>query len=81
MLEVWHWTCSPDSEDHVPTENLQIKGATFEEQVKQLTAAVFQPAGFQVEAFSRVPYLCEGDLRHSFYVLNDAVFVLKAANS
>ncbi|KAK7114058.1 hypothetical protein V1264_000184 [Littorina saxatilis] len=70
-----------DSEDHVPTENLRITGATFEEQVAQLTTGVFQPAGFEVEAFTRVPYLCEGDLKHSFYVLNDALFVLKAVKS
>ncbi|XP_076470217.1 protein-L-histidine N-pros-methyltransferase-like isoform X1 [Babylonia areolata] len=70
-----------DSSDHIPTEKLLITGATFEEQVTQLTTAVFRPAGFDVEAFSRVPYLCEGDLRHSFYVLNDALFVLKAVNS
>ena len=69
-----------ESEDHVPTERLQITGAAFEEQVWQLTKAVFRPAGFEVEAFTRLPYLCEGDLRHSFYVLSDAVFVLKAAS-
>ncbi|KAL8590549.1 hypothetical protein ACOMHN_010985 [Nucella lapillus] len=70
-----------DSPDHIPTEHLQIKGATFEEQVSQLTRAVFQPAGLELEAFARVPYLCDGDLRHSFYLLNDALFVLKPSTS
>lgn len=67
-----------DSQDNIPTENLQITGETFEEQVSQLEAVVFQPAGFQVEAFTRLPYLSEGDMQHSFYVLTDAVFVLKS---
>lgn len=59
-----------DSKDHSPEEKLLIQGQNFEEQV-------FEPAGFDVEKFSRLPYLCEGDLHQSFYLLDDAVFVLK----
>lgn len=69
-----------DSVDHIPTEHLQIAGGSFEEQVTSLVQSVFQPAGFEVEAFTRLPYLCEGDLNHSFYVLHDAVFVLRSSD-
>ncbi len=63
--------------DHKPTERLHIEGKSFEEQVTSLVNGVFQPSGFTLESFTRVPYLCEGDLEHSFYSLDDAVFVLK----
>lgn len=66
-----------DSKDHSPEEKLLIQGQNFEEQVQFFIKKVFEPAGFDVEKFSRLPYLCEGDLHQSFYLLNDAVFVLK----
>ena len=40
-------------------------------------AAIFRKAGFVIEAFTRLPYLCEGDMYNDYYVLDDAVFVLK----
>ncbi|XP_022338741.2 protein-L-histidine N-pros-methyltransferase-like [Crassostrea virginica] len=66
-----------DSKDHSPEEKLLVQGQTFEEQVQFFITKVFEPAGFYVEKFSRLPYLCEGDLHQSFYVLDDAVFVIK----
>lgn len=66
-----------NSSDHKPTESLIIKGKTFEEQAASFITDVFQPLGFVVEHFTRLPYLCEGDLNQSFFVLNDVVFVLK----
>lgn len=66
-----------DSKDHSPEEKLLIQGQNFEEQVQFFIKKVFEPAGFNVEKFSRLPYLCEGDLHQSFYLLDDAVFVLK----
>ncbi|OWF48006.1 methyltransferase-like protein 9 [Mizuhopecten yessoensis] len=63
--------------DHKPTENIMIQGKTFEDQCKSFVESVFEPAGFEVEKFSRLPYLCEGDMHQSFYMLQDAVFVLK----
>lgn len=39
---------------------------------------VFRKAGFEVEAVTRLPYLCEGDMYNDYYVLDDAVFVLRA---
>lgn len=32
--------------------------------------------GFKIEAWTKAPYLCEGDLRQSFYWLVDIVVVL-----
>lgn len=32
--------------------------------------------GFKIEAWTKAPYLCEGDLRQSFYWLVDLVVVL-----
>ena len=60
-----------------PTEYLHIDGESFEEQVNAFSNNVFKPAGFEVEKFTRLPYLCEGDMNRSFYVLDDVVFVLK----
>ncbi|XP_074644771.1 protein-L-histidine N-pros-methyltransferase-like isoform X2 [Tubulanus polymorphus] len=65
---------------HKPEEYVPVKGHTFEEQVKSFIEDVFEPNGFTVERFTRVPYLCEGDLQQSFYVLDDAVFVLRASD-
>ncbi|XP_045192479.1 protein-L-histidine N-pros-methyltransferase-like isoform X2 [Mercenaria mercenaria] len=63
--------------DNKPTEKIELKGHTFEEQSVSLVRDVFEPAGFSLVRFTRVPYLCEGDLETSFYVLDDALFVLK----
>ncbi|KAL4234759.1 Methyltransferase-like protein 9 [Mactra antiquata] len=62
--------------DKKPTENIYLNGTTFEEQSISLVRDVFEPAGFKLEKFTRVPYLCEGDMESSFYVLDDALFVL-----
>ncbi|XP_071976674.1 protein-L-histidine N-pros-methyltransferase isoform X2 [Engystomops pustulosus] len=59
-----------------PSEIMEVNGTIWEEQVNSL-AAVFQEAGFVVEAFTRLPYLCEGDMYNDYYVLDDAVFVLR----
>ncbi|XP_046887716.1 methyltransferase-like protein 9 isoform X1 [Hypomesus transpacificus] len=60
-----------------PREHLKVKGKTWEEQVTNLSNEVFRGAGFEVEAVTRLPYLCEGDMYKDYYVLDDAVFVLK----
>lgn len=59
-----------------PSEILEIKGQNWEEQVKSLLEA-FRKSGFVIEAFTSLPYLCEGDTYNDYYVLDDAVFVLK----
>ncbi|XP_056153356.1 methyltransferase-like protein 9 isoform X2 [Lampris incognitus] len=61
-----------------PKQYLRVKGKTWEEQATNLSNEVFQAAGFEVEAVTRLPYLCEGDMYNDYYVLDDAVFVLKA---
>lgn len=63
-----------------PKEHLRIKGKTWEEQVTNLSTEVFEKTGFEVEAVTRLPYLCEGDMYNDYYVLDDAVFVLKPIN-
>ena len=65
--------------DHRPTEWLPIKGSHFEDQVSSAITNVFEASGFNVEHWSRVPYLCEGDLNQAFYWLDDAVFILSAS--
>lgn len=60
-----------------PEEHLKVGGKVWEEQVTHLSNDVFRGAGFEVEAVTRLPYLCEGDLYKDFYVLDDAVFVLR----
>lgn len=60
-----------------PTELINIPGETWKEQLVNLIQSVFLPSGFAVEHFTKLPYLCEGDLYENFYVLSDAVFVLK----
>ncbi|XP_054609994.1 protein-L-histidine N-pros-methyltransferase isoform X2 [Dunckerocampus dactyliophorus] len=64
-----------------PKEHLIVQGKTWEEQVTILSCDIFQMAGFEVEAVTRLPYLCEGDMYEDYYVLDDAVFVLKASNT
>lgn len=59
-----------------PAEIMQVNGTMWEEQVNSL-ADVFEEAGFAVETFTRLPYLCEGDMYNDYYVLDDAVFVLR----
>ncbi|XP_072229833.1 protein-L-histidine N-pros-methyltransferase isoform X2 [Leuresthes tenuis] len=63
-----------------PKEHLKIAGKMWEEQVTNLSNEVFRRAGFEVEAVTRLPYLCEGDMYNDYYVLDDAVFVLKASD-
>lgn len=60
-----------------PSEVITVHGNSWEEQVQSLVSDVFEPSGFTVELFTRVPYLCEGDLYKDFYILDDALFVLK----
>ncbi|XP_022195325.2 methyltransferase-like protein 9 [Nilaparvata lugens] len=66
--------------DHKPRQFLPVSGSSFEEQVNSLVRDVLEPMGFTVERWTRLPYLCEGDLSQSYYWLNDAVFVLRVAS-
>ncbi|XP_065339788.1 protein-L-histidine N-pros-methyltransferase [Cloeon dipterum] len=65
-----------NSPDHSPEESLNINGERIEDQINS-TVLVLQSAGFEIERWTRLPYLCEGDLGQSYYWLDDVVFVLK----
>ena len=47
---------------------------SFEKQIASIVEVV-QKEGFSVDAWTRVPYLCEGDMGQSLYVLSDAVLL------
>jgi len=61
---------------HKPLEKLPISGSTFEAQVM---AAInyFESENFNLKSWTRVPYLCQGDMAQSVYMLDDAVFLLE----
>lgn len=64
-----------------PLEVLHVRGSTLERQAQSLYRDVLVPAGFVVESWTRLPYLCEGDLEQAYYWLDDVVLVLRAAES
>lgn len=59
----------------------KVKG--WENSVNAIYDELFQPLGFVVERIAKLPYLSEGNSRKSYYVLDDAIFVLRprAVNS
>ncbi|XP_060868365.1 protein-L-histidine N-pros-methyltransferase isoform X2 [Metopolophium dirhodum] len=61
-----------------PEQKLPITGVTFEEQVCSAVHDVFEPSGLEVLCWTRLPYLCEGDLSQDYYWLHDAVFVMSS---
>lgn len=54
-------------------------GVSLEASLTALVERVLIPLGLEVERLSRVPYLCRGDSVQPFYVLSDALLVLKHA--
>ncbi|XP_076393199.1 protein-L-histidine N-pros-methyltransferase isoform X1 [Megachile rotundata] len=64
--------------DHKPSEYLPIKGNGLEGQIASLVDRVFAPLSLRCLAWSKLPYLCEGDLGQSYYFLDDVIFVLEA---
>lgn len=66
-----------------PTEALPMqggeccKGACFEQSMCKLVENVLVPMGFELVRWTRLPYLCEGNLRIEYALLNDAVFILR----
>lgn len=63
--------------NHLPNELLNIKGDLPEEQINSLLENIFQPLGFKLKKFTRLPYLCEGDIERSYYFLFDYIFVFE----
>ena len=45
--------------------------------VEEFGGRVLESAGLWVERWSRAPYLCQGDAFQSYYILHDALFVLR----
>nr|XP_033324405.1 methyltransferase-like protein 9 isoform X1 [Megalopta genalis]XP_033324406.1 methyltransferase-like protein 9 isoform X1 [Megalopta genalis] len=64
--------------DHKPSEYLPVKGNGLEGQIASLVDRVFAPLGLRCLAWSKLPYLCEGDLGQAYYFLDDVVFILEA---
>eukprot|EP00118_Oscarella_pearsei_P004258 m.17931 g.17931 ORF g.17931 m.17931 type:complete len:300 (+) comp27568_c0_seq4:206-1105(+) len=60
-----------------PAEQLNVEGYSFEDSLESLVHTVLQPAGYEVRAWTRLPYFSEGDLFDSYYVLSDAVLLLR----
>ena len=65
------------ADDHRPSEVLNVTGETFEHQLVSLEANVLTPVGLEIVKWTRLPYLCEGDLDLSFYWLHDVVMLLR----
>lgn len=66
-----------ESVNNRPSESIEITGLTFEEQLCSLDEKLFAPNGLKIVKWSKVPYLCEGDLDETFYRLTDSIIVLK----
>jgi 2-polyprenyl-3-methyl-5-hydroxy-6-metoxy-1,4-benzoquinol methylase len=69
MAVVLPWRPTPQQ------ETVSIRGRTWEDYLNSLLQFV-ETCGFQVESFSRVPYLSQGDFSQDLYVLDDALLVL-----
>ncbi|CAB3400045.1 unnamed protein product [Caenorhabditis bovis] len=60
-----------------PDAFLNVRGRTYTEHLETLIVNEIIPANFEVIRWTRLPYLCEGDMHNSAYYLSDAVFLLK----
>ncbi|CAL2050181.1 unnamed protein product [Caenorhabditis brenneri] len=78
VLPVIHYVeYNPSGKSTDPDKLMQIYGQTYSEQAHSMIVNVFQPAGFEVVRWTRLPYLCEGETHYPVYYLPDAVFLLK----
>lgn len=68
-----------------PSEKLDMEGASckngasFEVSLQRLVEKTILPLGFTLERWTRLPYISQGDTKSPYYVLSDAVLVLKVA--
>lgn len=53
------------------------KGASLEKQVNVFVEQVMAPRGFALEKIAKMPYLCEGDIKKPYYVLQNVAMVFK----
>lgn len=78
VLPVSHYVeFNPNGKSTRPDAYLNVSGRTYADHVHHMIANVFKPANFEVVRWTRLPYLCEGDMNNSAYYLPDAVFLLK----
>eukprot|EP00040_Diaphanoeca_grandis_P026482 m.148414 g.148414 ORF g.148414 m.148414 type:complete len:334 (+) comp30593_c0_seq1:132-1133(+) len=59
-----------------PKQKLKVDNCCPECGVNSLVKNVFEPLGFQLESYSRAPYLCDGDMLKPYYLLHDYMFCL-----
>ena len=60
-----------------PDEKMRIKADSFEETASNFAETVLTPNGFQVKAFSKIPYFSQGDYYRELYALTDSIWVVK----
>ncbi|GMT34101.1 hypothetical protein PFISCL1PPCAC_25398 [Pristionchus fissidentatus] len=66
----------PNGTSYRPDQYLAVAGHTLEEQVSSLVDGEFRLSGFEVAKWTKLPYLCEGDLHKPYYRLDDVLFLL-----
>ena len=59
------------------TDLCKRRASTFEAGVAAFVAALFEPEGLEVAAWTRVPYLSSGDTVKTHYSLDNAIFLLR----
>ena len=64
-----------------PLEPLGCTDEKFERAVLQLIELELEPIGFDLQSFSRAPYLSFGDTKRDLYRLDDAILVLSPATA
>lgn len=62
---------------HKPIETINVTGDTLEQQVNSFHKNVIEAHGFRLISWTKLPYLCEGDMELSFYWLNDVIMLLE----
>jgi len=66
-----------DNKTHIPQEILPIQGSGFEDETNNFIEKVLKTNGWEVVRWTKLPYLCEGDIKQAYYWLDDAVFVIR----
>ena len=61
---------------HEPSEEMNISGKYFENQLES-SVEMFKNVGFELLSWSRIPYLCEGDLARPIYSLDDSLIIFR----
>lgn len=91
IIQYWSWIkidpvffAAISDESHLPIKPLLPHwpnkcNLPFEYEVNSFFEEL-EIMGFNIESWTRAPYLCQGDLRQSFYWLVDVVAVLSKKN-